>query len=193
MFNRLNEVLQTAADVVCFVFICFFFYAYSTKFVFQLAPPPTALQDFEYHWKQVKCFYTVAAATDAKENQPNNKCHMNDTKLPYHLEEMLQIIIFEEQQRAEVPLQNSEINAVIADEMPPPPPDVVKTQQQECLEFVLATRPLDLLSELAASDSPPGATVCILNWIRRFLSCLRNPCLEQESIFQPVQVLKGFL
>lgn len=147
----------------------------------------------------MKCFYTVATTTtaEAASKENHNKCHMNDTKLPYHLEEMLQIIIFEEQQQRHRSSASNEPDDGTDEKAkenpssssaPPPPEALAASTQQECLEFVLATRPLDLLSELATSDSPPGATVCILNWIRRFLSCLRNPCLEQESIFQPVQV-----
>lgn len=128
-----------------------------------MAPPPTSLQDFEYHWKQVKCFY--ALDTNA---QP--KCHINDTNIPFHLEEMLQIIIREETEQ-EQNLQSR--NRYIG---------------QACLEFIIANRPLDLLTDIAVTDTPPGATVCILNWIRRFLSCLRNPQLDRDSVFQPVQV-----
>lgn len=136
---------------------------------FKLAPPPTALQDFEYHWKQVKSFYAI----DIKAHP---KCHVNDTNIPFHLEEMLQIIIHEETQTNITENTNGSESGASS------------VATKECLEFVLSTRPLDLLSDLAVTDSPPGATVCILNWVRRFLSCLRNPCLDQESIFQPVQV-----
>lgn len=61
-------------------------------------------------------------------------------------------------------------------------------QLLECFNFVLANRPLDLLTDIYLTDSPPGASVCILNWIRRFLSCLQNPRMDHASIFQPIQV-----
>lgn len=147
-----------------------------------MAPPPTALQDFEYHWKQVKCFYALDTSS-----QP--KCHINDTNIPFHLEEMLQIIIREEieqEQNVQPPSSGEVSSTVLATN---------KSAQsrnryigQACLEFIIANRPLDLLTDIAVTDSPPGATVCILNWIRRFLSCLRNPQLDRDSVFQPVQV-----
>lgn len=124
------------------------------------------MQDFEYHWKQVKGFYGRDSNSSATASSPQvvrAKCHLNDTRIPFHLEEMLQIIIREE--------------SIIGQPM-----------SQNVLDFVLSTRPLDLLADLALTDSPPGSTVCILNWVRRFLTCLRNPCLHRESIFQPVQV-----
>lgn len=131
----------------------------------QLAPPPTALQDFEYHWKQVKNFYGRECNSNFSPQATSShlKCHLNDTHIPFHLEEMLQILIREEAA-------------------------VSQPNEQFVLDFMLSTRPLDILTDLAVSDSPPGATVCILNWVRRFLTCLRNPCLYRESIFQPVQV-----
>lgn len=106
----------------------------------------------------MKKFYTI--------DQQLPKIHINDTTIPIHLEQMLQILIQEE---TEYNKKDVEI-------------------KKECLEFVLNSRPLDLFSELAVTDTPPGATILILNWIRRFLSCLTHPKLEQESIFQPIQV-----
>lgn len=130
-----------------------------------MAPPPTALQNFEYHWKQVKTFYTV------DKNLP--RIHMNDTNIPFHLEEMLRILIQEE-------TGDDSSNGSNTKTLPP---------ESECMALMLHSRPLDLLAELATADSPPGATVCILSWCRRFLSCLPNPRLDDESIFQPIQKL----
>lgn len=63
---------------------------------------------------------------------------------------------------------------------------------RECFEFVLNTRPIDLLADICLTDSPPGASVCILNWMRRFLSCLKRPRLDHKSILQPVKKLIGY-
>lgn len=150
MLGRLSEVLQTAADV--------------------LAPPPTALQDFDYHYKLVKNFYV------ADKTLP--KIHINDTNIPVHLEQMLQILIREEQEQQQQHEQVPEEATV-----DPTPP------KAECMEFVLNNRPLDVLVELAANDAPPGARLVILNWIRRLLSCMKNPPLGHASLFQPVQKL----
>lgn len=108
---------------------------------------------------------------------------------------MLQIIIREEAEQKQQNLQptgSSEVNS-----------SVLNTQKsahmqnrykgQACLEFIITNRPLDILTDIAVTDAPPGATVCILNWIRRFLSCLRYPQLDRDSVFQPVQVTLNFV
>lgn len=130
MFGRLNEVLQSAADV--------------------LAPPPSSFDDFQYHWKQVKNFYAT---------KKTHKIHVNDTNVPVHLEQMLDILTNEQNANRE--------------------------EEWKCLKFVLTRRPLDLLVEFAVTDTPPGATGCVLNWIRRFLK-LPNPHLADDSVCQPV-------
>nr|XP_040218886.2 FHF complex subunit HOOK interacting protein 2A-like [Anopheles coluzzii] len=166
MFGKLSEVLQTAADV--------------------LAPPPTALQDFDYHYRLVKNFYV------ADKTVP--KIHINDTNIPSHLDQMLQILIREEQQRLEVPTKadtatdassSTGVESVSAKPSQPPP----SPPKAECMEFVLSARPLDVLIEFAVNDTPPGARYIVLNWVRRFLSCLKCPPLGHASIFQPVQRL----
>lgn len=148
-----------------------------------MAPPATALQDLEYHWKQVKCFYALDASA-----QP--KCHINDTNIPFHLEEMLQIIIREETENDLnlQPASNSGVNNSTVLTTNKSAQSRNRYIGQTCLEFIISNRPLDVLTDIAVTDSPPGATVCILHWIRRFLSCLRNPQLDRDSVFQPVQV-----
>ncbi|XP_053697178.1 FHF complex subunit HOOK interacting protein 2A-like [Sabethes cyaneus] len=165
MLGRLSEVLQNAADV--------------------LAPPPTPLQDFDYHYRLVKNFYV------ADKSLP--KIHINDTNIPVHLEQMLRILIEEEQRiegRAakdkpvEQPAESlvEQASASVAAGVEPLP-------EAECMDFVLTNRPLDVLAELAANDAPPGARLIILNWVRRLLSCMKTPPLGHASIFQPVQKL----
>ncbi|KAJ6619977.1 FHF complex subunit HOOK interacting protein 2A [Pseudolycoriella hygida] len=130
MFGRLNEVLQSAADV--------------------LAPPPSSYDDFDYHWKQIKNFYAA---------KKTKLVHINDTNIPVHLEQMLKIISTEQNEKEE--------------------------HESDCMKFVLTRRPLDLLIEFAVTETPPGATGCILNWIRRFLK-LPKPHLDDDSICQPI-------
>ncbi|XP_055640035.1 FHF complex subunit HOOK interacting protein 2A-like [Toxorhynchites rutilus septentrionalis] len=163
MLGRLSEVLQTAADV--------------------LAPPPTALQDFDYHYKQVKNFYI------ADKTLP--KIHINDTNIPVHLEQMLQILILEEQ-RLDVKTCGSTEQSKSTNEERVSGNEgesLVVDPRAECLEFILSNRPIDVLVELAINDSPPGARLIILNWIRRLLSCMKSPPLGHASLFQPVQKL----
>lgn len=171
----------------------------------QLAPPPSPLQDFEYHWKQVKTFYTVdlsvgtsssgghdatssngrAATTTSKATlPPPHRCHLADTRIPHHLDQMLELLIAEEQQQQQ---QNDSVEASV--ETPPAAAATQPPTTPPCLHFVLTARPLDLLAELAAADTPPGTRRCVLAWMRRFLVCMRRPPLAEPAVLEPVQRL----
>ncbi|GAB0097416.1 protein FAM160B1-like [Sergentomyia squamirostris] len=139
MFGRLSEALQNAADV--------------------LAPPPTPLQDFEYHWRIIKNFYA---------NDHDLQVHITNTNIPFHLEEMLQILIRE---------QNT------------PSEEYKPDEKKECLDFLLEAKPLDSFIDHALSDTPPGIRVLVLSWLRRFLSCIEDPPVTHSSIFHPIQKL----
>ena len=123
-----------------------------------MAPNPTPLQDFEYHWKLVKSFYT----------KTQEKIHIDDTNIPIHLEKMLEILIKEDSEDEEITSS--------------------PTSLKPCFEFILVNRPLDLLVDLAAAEQPAiGIRSHVLCWIKRLLTCLKNPQLEHASIFQPIQ------
>lgn len=115
------------------------------------------------------------------------KVHIDNTNLPIHLEEMLKLLIDEEQQRNQTILSNEFVTKST------PTKHAEQSilngpSTKECFDFILTNRPLDLLTDICLTDSPPGTSVCILNWMRRFLSCLEQPRLDHKSIFQPVQV-----
>lgn len=107
------------------------------------------------------------------------KVHIDNTNLPAHLEEMLKLLIDEERER-------NDAQDAVALAMPAP---TKSNERRECFDFVLNNRPFDLLTDICLTDSPPGASVCILTWMRRFLSCMNNPRLDHKSIIQPVQKL----
>lgn len=119
------------------------------------------------------------------------KVHINNTSLPLHLTKMLDILIGEESVSIQKSLP-SNTDAVA----PQPAPTAALAManikladtdpNNECFQFIISSRPLDLLADICITDSPPGATVCILNWIRRFLSCLQRPHLEQKSVYEPI-------
>lgn len=146
----------------------------------QLAPPPTPLQNFEYHWKHVKNFYA--------QHKVMPKVHIENTNLPVHLEEMLKLLIEEDHKK------NEDIPNNVNNDILTPLKTVCGVSDKttrisaECFEFVLTSRPLDLLTDICLTDSPVGASVCILNWMRRFLTCLQQPRLDHKSILQPTQV-----
>lgn len=51
--------------------------------ILQLAPPATRLEDFEYHWKLILNFY--------QNYDQNCKERVEETRIPHHLNEMLQV------------------------------------------------------------------------------------------------------
>lgn len=131
-----------------------------------LAPDPTNFQNFEYNWKLIKTFYSKTS---------QNEKHIDDTNIPYYLEQMLKILIKEEGEVKEYYRLKMES------------PDKFKDQKiADCMNFVLENRPLDLLVELAISEKPVGARVWVLKWMRRYLTCLENPVLAHGSVFKPI-------
>lgn len=143
----------------------------------------------------MKNFYAV--------NQTIPKVHINNTNLPVHLEAMLKLLIDEESNGKKETGDDNGV-AKTAETTPAPTPASTSTTSttanvelkqlklierdtnSECFQFVLSNRPLDLLANICITDSPPGATVCILNWVRRFLSCLQFPRLEHKSVHEPI-------
>lgn len=114
------------------------------------------------------------------------KVHIEDTNLPIHLEEMLKLLIDEDNSH-----RNKTSASTLTDNNSSKS-TVVKSSADaltECFQFVLINRPFDLLTDICLTDSPPGASVCILNWMRRFLTCLKQPRLDHKSILQPIQVI----
>lgn len=128
-------------------------------------------------------------------NKTIPKVHINNTNMPPHLEQMLQLLIDEE-------TTGVVGNKILTEEPPPPeaPPtttdiksdSIAPAPTNECFQFLLDNRPLDLLADICTTDSPPGASICILNWMRRFLSCLQRPQLERKSIYEPILKLVAY-
>lgn len=131
-----------------------------------VAPDPTLFQNFEYYWKLIKTFY-------AKTTQ--NERHIDNTNIPYYLEQMLQILIREQDEVKEYYRRKMES------------PETHKEQKTaECMDFILENKPLDLLVDLAISEKPVGCRQWVLKWLRRYLTCLENPVIAHGSIFRPI-------
>lgn len=110
------------------------------------------------------------------------KVHIENTNLPIHLEEMLKLLIDEDSLHNDsISNTNLECSSKCSGS---------GHSSKECFNFVLINRPFDLLTDICLTDSPPGASVCILNWMRRFLTCLEQPRLDHKSILQPIQVFE---
>ncbi|XP_047994852.1 FHF complex subunit HOOK interacting protein 2A-like [Leguminivora glycinivorella] len=136
MLSRFSDVLQSAADV--------------------LAPPATRLEDFEYHWKMIINFY--------QNYDDNSKGHIEDTRIPHHLHQMLQLIVDEEKEQ-----QGGTVGP--------------------CLEAIVqrSISLLDALAALAASDRPPGARALALSAASALLRRTRQPCVNSAHVYRPLQ------
>lgn len=137
-----------------------------------IAPSPTLFQNFEYNWKLIKTFYTKV--------KQNDKQHIDETNIPYYIEQMLQILIKEEEEIKE--LQRTKNGT---------------EKTAECMEFLLENKPLDLLVDLALNEHPVGCRRWVLRWIKKYLTCLENPIIAHGSVFKPIlrlmSVCKGSL
>lgn len=118
------------------------------------------------------------------------KVHIENTNLPTHLDEMLNILIEEDNNRNEITHTNTNTNSDQATALNVNNNGKALSTSNECFEFVLTNRPFDLLTDICLTDSPVGASVCVLNWMRRFLTCLQQPRLDHKSILQPTQVFE---
>ncbi|VVC96891.1 unnamed protein product [Leptidea sinapis] len=136
MLSRFSDVLQSAADV--------------------LAPPASRFEDFEYHWKMVLNFY--------QNYDENSKVHIEDTRIPHHLHQMLQLIVDEEK---------DELDGTVG----------------PCLEAVVqrTISVLDALTVLAVADRPPGARGMALSLTTALLRRTRRPCLNSAHVYRPIQ------
>ncbi|XP_063896822.1 FHF complex subunit HOOK interacting protein 2A [Helicoverpa armigera] len=136
MLSRFSDVLQTAADV--------------------LAPPATRLEDFEYHWKMILNFY--------QNYDENNKQHVEETRIPHHLHQMLQLIVDEEKEQ-----QGGTVGPCME----------AIVQRSICL--------LDALCALAAAERPPGARALALTTGTALLRRTRQPCVNSAHVYRPLQ------
>ncbi|KAJ8711888.1 hypothetical protein PYW08_008842 [Mythimna loreyi] len=136
MLSRFSDVLQTAADV--------------------LAPPATRLEDFEYHWKMILNFY--------QNYDENSKLHVEETRIPHHLHQMLQLIVDEEKEQ-----QGGTVGPCME----------AIVQRSICL--------LDALCALAAAERPPGARALALTTGTALLRRTRQPCVNSAHVYRPLQ------
>lgn len=131
-----------------------------------VAPDPSLFQKFEYFWKLIKTFYTKTT---------QNEKHIDDTNIPYYLEQMLQILIREQDEVKEYYRRKMES-----------PDSHMEQKTAECMDFILENKPLDLLVDLAISEKPVGCRQWVLKWVRRYLTCLEHPVIAHGSIFKPI-------
>ncbi|XP_062817266.1 FHF complex subunit HOOK-interacting protein 2B isoform X1 [Anolis carolinensis] len=111
---------------------------------------------FTQHWKGLTHYYLEA--TD--ESKP-----ARETDIPWHLKQMLDILVFEEKQQAS------------AGETGP------------CLEFLLQHKVLETLGTLGRAEYPPGMRAQVLLFFSRLLGQMQCPLLHYLNVHRPVQRL----
>ncbi|XP_032144336.1 protein FAM160B2 isoform X1 [Sapajus apella] len=119
-------------------------------------PPIDLLQAFVEHWKGITHYYIET--TD--ENTPAKK-----TDIPWRLKQMLDILVYEEQQQAAV------------------------GEAGPCLEYLLQHKILETLCTLGKAEYPPGMRQQVFQFFSRVLAQVQHPLLHYLSVHRPVQKL----
>ncbi|XP_003479394.1 FHF complex subunit HOOK-interacting protein 2B isoform X2 [Cavia porcellus] len=119
-------------------------------------PSIDLLQAFVEHWKGITQYYIES--TD--ETTPAKK-----TDIPWRLKQMLDILVYEEQQQA------------AAGEAGP------------CLEYLLQHKILETLCTLGKAEYPPGMRQQVFQFFSKVLAQVQHPLLHYLSVHRPVQKL----
>ncbi|XP_043911467.1 FHF complex subunit HOOK interacting protein 2A [Protopterus annectens] len=135
MFSKLTSILQHAVEV--------------------LAPSLPLQEDFVYHWKAITHYYIESA---------DDKAPVTDTNIPSHLEQMLDILIQEENERE-------------------------SGETGPCMEYLLHHKILETLYTLGKADCPPGMKQQVLVFYTKLLGRIRQPLLPHINVHRPVQKL----
>ncbi|XP_008977413.2 FHF complex subunit HOOK-interacting protein 2B isoform X1 [Callithrix jacchus] len=119
-------------------------------------PSIDLLQAFVEHWKGITHYYIET--TD--ENTPAKK-----TDIPWRLKQMLDILVYEEQQQAAM------------------------GEAGPCLEYLLQHKILETLCTLGKAEYPPGMRQQVFQFFSRVLAQVQHPLLHYLSVHRPVQKL----
>ncbi|KAK2838236.1 hypothetical protein Q5P01_015448 [Channa striata] len=118
-------------------------------------PTVDLLDSFVDHWKSVTNYY-IETSDDSQ--------HVRHTDIPWHLRQMLDILVYEEKQ------QGVEETGV-------------------CLEYLLQHKLLETLCTLGKAQYPPGMSQQVLVFFSKLLSQMQKPLLHLVSVYRPVQKL----
>uniref|UniRef100_A0A8C5QG81 FHF complex subunit HOOK interacting protein 2A n=1 Tax=Leptobrachium leishanense TaxID=445787 RepID=A0A8C5QG81_9ANUR len=133
MFSKLASILQHAVEV--------------------LAPSLPLQEDFVYHWKAITHYYIETS---------DDKAPVTDTNIPSHLEQMLDILVQEEDERE-------------------------SGETGPCMEYLLHHKVLETLYTLGKADCPPGMKQQVLVFYTKLLGRIRQPLLPHINVHRPVQ------
>ncbi|XP_048361574.1 FHF complex subunit HOOK interacting protein 2A [Sphaerodactylus townsendi] len=135
MFSKFTSILQHAVEA--------------------LAPSLPLQEDFVYHWKAITHYYIETS---------DDKAPVTDTNIPSHLEQMLDILIQEENERE-------------------------SGETGPCMEYLLHHKILETLYTLGKADCPPGMKQQVLSFYTKLLGRIRQPLLPHINVHRPVQKL----
>ncbi|XP_058044273.1 FHF complex subunit HOOK interacting protein 2A isoform X3 [Ahaetulla prasina] len=121
----------------------------------QLAPSLPLQEDFVYHWKAITHYYIETS---------DDKAPVTDTNIPSHLEQMLDILVQEENERE-------------------------SGETGPCMEYLLHHKILETLYTLGKADCPPGMKQQVLSFYTKLLGRIQQPLLPHINVHRPVQKL----
>ncbi|ERE80943.1 Retinoic acid induced 16-like protein containing protein [Cricetulus griseus] len=136
-------------------------YPYNLKYIVrppqktQLAPSLPLQEDFVYHWKAITHYYIETS---------DDKAPVTDTNIPSHLDQMLDILVQEENERE-------------------------SGETGPCMEYLLHHKILETLYTLGKADCPPGMKQQVLLFYTKLLGRIRQPLLPHINVHRPVQKL----
>ncbi|XP_053548666.1 FHF complex subunit HOOK interacting protein 2A [Bombina bombina] len=135
MFSKFTSILQHAVEA--------------------LAPSLPLQEDFVYHWKAITHYYIETS---------DDKAPVTDTNIPSHLEQMLDILVQEENERE-------------------------SGETGPCMEYLLHHKVLETLYTLGKADCPPGMKQQVLVFYTKLLGRIKQPLLPHINVHRPVQKL----
>ncbi|XP_051496856.1 FHF complex subunit HOOK interacting protein 2B isoform X2 [Apus apus] len=118
-------------------------------------PSVDLLEAFTEHWKGITGYYLEATDESIPARQ---------TDIPWHLKQMLDILVYEEKQSSE-------------------------GEAGPCLEYLLQHKVLETLSTLGKAEYPPGMRQQVLLFFSRVLGQVQHPLLHYLNVYRPVQKL----
>ncbi|XP_066277630.1 FHF complex subunit HOOK interacting protein 2A-like isoform X3 [Branchiostoma lanceolatum] len=144
MFNKFASILQHAVEAID---------NWSGELEPRLAPNLPLQEDFVYHWKSITKYYI---------DNTDDKRPVDQTNIPSHLEQMLEILIQEEEERGEA---------------------------GPCMEYLMQHKLLETLHTLGRADCPPGMKQEVLVFFTKLLGKIQQPILPHVNVHRPVHRL----
>lgn len=120
-----------------------------------LAPDVPPQETFVFHWKAITNYFIEAT---------DEKVPVQCTNIPYHLEQMRDILRHEED-------------------------DQSGGTTGPCLEYLLQHKILDTLHTLGRADCPPGMKQQVLLFFANLLGKMKQPLLPHVNVYRPVHRL----